>query len=212
MRHLVRGVGRAVRDAIHAIARPMHGRIPAGIAVDPERTPGGREVRVHEEVAKAGIAQVLLDSPADAGARGRSPRLPRPPRPIGAFRQPDTLRRPAEEAAVLGPTDRELEPDALVAGEQREESMGRGGGDDLEPARPTRARGGPRRCRRRSRERAGAGGRGARARSPPAGGGALHRWRRARRAPRRRRAGAGRRTPPSRRRRRDSRAGWPAPA
>jgi hypothetical protein len=115
-----------VRDAIGRFARAVHRRIPAGIPVDAERTPGGGEVRVHEEVAEPCVAQVLLDPSPDAGARGGRPRLPRPPRAIGALGEPDTLGRAAEETAVLGAADRELQSDALVAGEQWEEAVRRG--------------------------------------------------------------------------------------
>ncbi len=135
VRHLIGGVGRAVCDAVGPLARAVHGRVPAGIAVDAERTPGGREVRVHEEVAEPGVAQVLLDPPTDAGAGGGTPWFPRPPRAIGALRKPDSLGHPAEEPAVLGPVDGELQADALVAGEEREEAVRGGGGDELEPSR-----------------------------------------------------------------------------
>ena len=58
-----------------------------------------------------------------------------PARPVGALRQPAARRRPAEEPAVLRRPDRELEPDALVAREQRQEPVRRRRPDDLELAR-----------------------------------------------------------------------------
>jgi hypothetical protein len=53
----------------------------------------------------------------------------------GALRQPAPLRRPAEQPAMLRSADGELEPDALVAREERQEPVGRGRADDLDPAR-----------------------------------------------------------------------------
>ena len=75
-------------------------------------------------------------------------------RPEGgkAFGHPDALGEMPEQPAVLGAADRELEPDALVAREQREEPVGRGRGDGLDPARYPPAIEAPRRCRHRGRE------------------------------------------------------------
>ena len=55
-----------------------------------------------------------------------------PARTVGALGHPDALRRPPEQPSMLGPSQRELKPDALVAREQREKAVGRGGGDRLD--------------------------------------------------------------------------------
>ncbi len=107
---------------------------PAGSPERPERTPCGGQMRVHEEVVEARVGQVLLDSPAHARAGSGGPRLPRPAWTVCAFRQPAADRRAAEETAVLRRSYRELQADAFVAREEREEAVGGRGADDLEAA------------------------------------------------------------------------------
>src|SRR2546430_1162223 len=58
-----------------------------------------------------------------------------PARPMGALRAPAAHGIAAEQARVLVPPHDELQPDALVAGEQREITVRRRRADDLEPAR-----------------------------------------------------------------------------
>ena len=120
-------------QSVGPIARPLDDGTGGRIPVDAERAAGRSEVGVHEEEAEARVAEVLLDSAADAGARRAAPGLPRAPRAIGALGHPDALGETPEQPAVLGAADRELEPDALVAREQREEAVGRGRGDGLDP-------------------------------------------------------------------------------
>ena len=83
------------------------------------------------------------------GARG--PGLPWTARAVGAFGQPAALRGRARTAGGARRAHRELEADALVAREQRQEAVRGGRADDLEPAR--RLEGAERRdrCRRRRR-------------------------------------------------------------
>ena len=108
---------------------------PAGSPGEAERPSGGGEVRVHEEVLKAGVGQMFLDASPHSGAGRGGPGLPRSPRPIRALRQPASLGGSAEEAPVFRNTDRELEPDTFVAREQREIAVRGRRADDLDAAR-----------------------------------------------------------------------------
>jgi len=69
---------------------------------------------IHEEVAKAGVTQVLLDAAADSGAGSGGPGLPGSAWAVGALGQPAPGGGAPEEPPVLGRADGELEPDALV--------------------------------------------------------------------------------------------------
>src|SRR5215210_3240982 len=91
-------------------------------------------MRIHEEVAEARIAEVLLDAPANSGAGSGGPGLPRAAWAIGALRKPAAGGGAAEQPPVLGRSDGELKPDALVAGKERQEAVSRGGADDLQAA------------------------------------------------------------------------------
>ena len=144
-RHVARAA--AVGDAIGLVRRPLRRGRGRGarrrrlvdlrverrrIARQPQRPAGGGEVRVHEEEAKSGVGQVLLDAAAHPAPGRGGPWRPGAARAVGAFRQPAARRCAAEEPAMLGGADRELEPDALVARQQRQEAVRRGRADDLE--------------------------------------------------------------------------------
>src|SRR2546423_7013722 len=78
---------------------------------------------VGEEVAEPGVREMLFDATPLPAAR-----------PIGTLGQPATLRRDPEQATVLLPAHRQLQPDALVAGEERQVAVRGRGSDDLEAA------------------------------------------------------------------------------
>ena len=101
-------------------------RAEGDVAVGAERATRTCEMSVGEEVAKPGVRQVLLDAAANF--------FPPPlaARAIGAFRQPASRGRDAEQAPVLVLAHRELQPDAFVPAEEREVAVRGGGPDDLE--------------------------------------------------------------------------------
>src|SRR5256712_11358920 len=81
---------------------------------------------VGEEVPEPGVRQVLLD----AAAYGPVP--PLAAGAIGALRQPAAHRSDSEQTPVLAPAARELQPDALVAAEERQVAVRRRRSHDLE--------------------------------------------------------------------------------
>ena len=98
------------------------------LAVGAERAARAGEMRVGEEVTKAGVRQMLLNAAADL--------LPPPfaARAIGALGQPAARRSDPEQAPVLLPAHRELESDAFVPAEERQVAVRRRGPHDLETA------------------------------------------------------------------------------
>ena len=123
-----------MRRAVGLGGGAVEHRIPRGIAVDAERPARGGQVRVHEEPAEAGIRHVLLDPAPDPGFRRGRHGLPRATRTVGTLGKPHAVRCPAEQPLVLRPADGELEADALVSRQQRQEAVGGGGADRLEPS------------------------------------------------------------------------------
>ncbi len=114
----------------------MHLGVERGrIAREAEGPARAREMRVDEEEAEPRVGQVLLDAATHRASGSGRPGRPRAPRPVGAFGEPAALGGATEQPAVLGRADRELEPDALVAREQREEAVRGGAADDLQAAR-----------------------------------------------------------------------------
>src|SRR5205807_786887 len=93
------------------------------VAVGAERAAGTGEMGVGEEVAEPGVREMLLD--AAAPLLGRT---------IGALRQPTPLRRDPEQTPVLVLAHRQLQPDAVIAGEERQVPVRGRGPDDLEAA------------------------------------------------------------------------------
>src|SRR2546429_6565954 len=91
------------------------------VAVGAERAAGTGEMGVGEEVAEPGVGELLLDAPAPLLGRA-----------IRALRQPAALRRDPEQTTVLVLAHRQLQPDALVAGEERQVPVRGRGPDDLE--------------------------------------------------------------------------------
>src|SRR5207244_9515937 len=97
----------------------------------------GDEVRVGDEVLEPDLGEQLLHAGTQAAvaamlARGRRPLVARA---IRAFRQPDAARRDAEVTAVRLDGGAELQPDRLVAREQRQVAVRRRAGDDLDVPR-----------------------------------------------------------------------------
>ena len=135
-------IGRAQRLA--GIRLGCVGRGPWGrrrIAGEAERSARGGQMGVDEEELEPRIGQMLLDAPAHSGPGCRRPRLPGAARPVGALGQPAAVGRAAEEPAVLGHADGQLQPNAFVAGEQGEIAVGGGRADDLESGLRPRGRG-----------------------------------------------------------------------
>ncbi len=118
-------------------------RLAVQLGAGEERLPRVGHVRVGEEVAEPGVAQVFVDAAADSADRRPRQRRPLAARAIGALREPAAPRHPPEEALVLEPAERQLQPDALVAAEKREEPVGGGGAHDLEPPLVLEAAEGP---------------------------------------------------------------------
>src|SRR2546429_2724767 len=133
------GAAAGTGDAIRLIRRARRRRAAAGlrrvvvplrieplgperdVAVGAERATGTGEMGVGEEVAEPGVREMLLD--AAARLLGRA---------IRALRQPAALRRDPEQTTVLVLAHRQLQPDALVAGEERQVPVRGRGPDDLE--------------------------------------------------------------------------------
>src|SRR5258708_28782300 len=103
------------------------------VTVGAEATAGVRHVGVREEVAEPRSGEVLVDAGAHSRLTARA-RVPGSPRAVRAFRQPTPHRIAAEQPAVLGAADGELEADALVPPEQWQVAVGRRGADDFESA------------------------------------------------------------------------------
>src|SRR5205085_10151977 len=136
-----RGSTRSLGDAICVVRRPRRLRAAAGfrgvvvplcveslrpernVAVHAERTAGTGEMRVGEKVTEPGVGEMLRDAAASSLAGA-----------IGALGQPAPLRRHSEQTTVLLLADGQLQPDALVAGEEREVAVRGRGSDDLEAA------------------------------------------------------------------------------
>src|SRR5437763_1601089 len=93
------------------------------VAVGAERAAGTGEVSVGEEVAEPGIGEMLLDAAASSLAGA-----------IGALRQPTPLRRDAEQTTVLVLAHRQLQPDALVTGQERQVAVRGRRAHDLQAA------------------------------------------------------------------------------
>src|SRR5688500_13302375 len=92
------------------------------------------EVRIDEEVAEAGITQMLLDADAMRLGRGAVPRIPRTRGTIGALGDPASGGRAPDQPLMLRNSDPQLQLDALIAREQRQESVRRGRRNDLDDA------------------------------------------------------------------------------
>ncbi len=113
----------------------MNRGVSRRITIDVERAASAGDVRVHEEEAEARVGDVFFDPAPQPDARRAGPGMPWSPWPVGALRQPAADGSPPEQPAMFGQPDRELKPDALVPGQQRQKGMGRRGADDLESAR-----------------------------------------------------------------------------
>ena len=72
-------------------------------------------MRVGEEIAKSGCSDELVGSGTLIRPRRLGKRLPGAARAVGALRQPAAGRRATEQALVFRPTEKELEPNALIA-------------------------------------------------------------------------------------------------
>src|SRR5438128_4336109 len=135
------GTAAAAGDAIRLVRRARRRRAAAGlrrvvvplrieplgterdVAVGAERAAGTGEMGVGEEVAEPGVREMLLDAAPPLLARA-----------IRALRQPAALRRDPEQTTVLVLAHRQLQPDALVAAEERQVPVRGRGPDDLEAA------------------------------------------------------------------------------
>src|SRR5438105_12042562 len=136
-----RGSTRSLGDAICVVRRPRRLRAAAGfrgvvvplrveslrperdVAVGAQRGAGAGEMRVGEKVAEPGVGEMLLDAAASSLAGA-----------IGALRQPTPLRGDAEQTTVLLLAHRQLQPDALVTGQERQVAVRGRGSDDLQAA------------------------------------------------------------------------------
>src|SRR6266566_559276 len=94
----------------------------------PQRRAGADQMRVHEEIAVARGGEMLVGAwSIHLSQRRRHPRrIPRSSRAVRALRQPAPRRRAAEQSLVLGDTHGELQANAFVARQQRQETVRRG--------------------------------------------------------------------------------------
>ncbi len=143
------GPGASLFDPVRLVGRPLSappGRSPravrgrSGPPPDRRRGSSGRpasgDVRVDEEEAEARVGEVLLDAAAESRPAAPSATDATDRGAIGALRQASS--RPGHDRRGAGARrspDRELEPDALVPREQRQEPVGRRRADDLDPPR-----------------------------------------------------------------------------
>jgi hypothetical protein len=102
------------------------------LAVETERAPRARHVGVGEEEVEAGVGEMFLDARTGPGVWGVRQRLPRIARAVRALRQPASPRRASEQPPVLALADVELQLNALVARQERQEPVRRRGRDDLD--------------------------------------------------------------------------------
>ncbi len=92
-------------------------------------------MRVHEHPAESSVGHELVGATPHRSARRSGPRIPRAPGTVGAFGQPAAAGRPAKEAFVLVEAHFELQLDALVPRQQRQETVGRRRAHQLDPPR-----------------------------------------------------------------------------
>src|SRR5437867_1182349 len=121
-----------VRRKARSLAGGVESSFPQPVFVRTDRSSSGDEVGVDEEVPEALSGQELLE-PGSEPCSGRADRTrPSVSWAVGAFREPDSARPPAESTAVARDADPQLGLDRLIPTQEGQISVGRGGHDDFD--------------------------------------------------------------------------------